>query len=137
MAIAQIWSKDPSSKVAAIAVGDTPNQVAWGFNGFPPGIADTAERLNDRETKLRLTRHAEPNALSNAWFPVRELYVTHHPCANCTIEILAARTVRRVVYRIDRAFQVRWVDSIGASRALFLEAGVLIEGVELEHIALG
>lgn len=76
--MARIWSKDPSSQVAAIAVGDTPNQVAWGYNGFPPGIADTHERLTDRDTKYRLTRHAEPNALSNAWFPVRTLYVTHH-----------------------------------------------------------
>ena len=32
-ALAQIWSKDPSSKVAAVAVGDTPNLVAWGWCG--------------------------------------------------------------------------------------------------------
>ena len=55
LAVARIWSKDPSSQVAAIAVGDTPNQVAWGYNGFPPGIADTHERLT------------EPPAVCPAW----------------------------------------------------------------------
>lgn len=131
VALAQIWSKDPSTKVGAVAVGDQPNKVVWGFNGIPPGIADTDERLNDRDVKLSLTLHAEVNALANAPFDVCTLYVTHHPCAACALHILAARTVKRVVYRIDRAFQERWSDSIGAARKLFLEAGVTIEGVEL------
>ena len=69
--IARIWSKDPSTKVAAVAVGEPRNQIAWGYNGFPPGIADTPARLAHRETKLSLTLHAEPNALANAEFPAR------------------------------------------------------------------
>ena len=131
LAVARIWSKDPSSQVAAIAVGDTPNQVAWGYNGFPPGIADTHERLTDRDTKYRLTRHAEPNALSNAWFPVRTLYVTHHPCADCVIDILAARTVKRVVFVFNESFEERWHESLKVARALFSEGGISIEGVVL------
>ena len=130
-ALAKIWSKDPSSQVCAIAVGATPNLVAWGYNGFPPGIEDTDDRLNNRDLKYALTRHAEPNALANATFPVETLYVTHHPCAKCAIDILAYRSVKRVVYVLNLAFQERWADSIGAARDLFLEAGVLIEGVEL------
>lgn len=132
LALADIWSKDPSSKVCAIAVGDTPNLVAWGYNGFPPGIADTADRLADRTVKLALTLHAEENALANATFPVRELFVTHHPCGEkCAPRILAARSVERIVYRIDDAFEARWQDSLAQARALFAEAGVEIEGVRL------
>ena len=47
LAVARIWSKDPSSQVAAIAVGDTPNQVAWGYNG--DGECDVPEELEDVE----------------------------------------------------------------------------------------
>lgn len=130
-AIASIWSKDPSSQVGAIAVGEVPNQVAWGYNGFPPGISDTPERLHDRETKYRLVRHAEPNAISNATFPVRTLYVTRHPCDRCAIEILAARTIKRVVYVIHEDFEERWVQSCAEARALLEEGGIVLEGVTL------
>ena len=130
-AVGDIFSKDPSTKVGALAVGTSNNQVAWGYNGFPPGIADTHERLTDRDTKYRLTRHAEPNALSNAWFPVRTLYVTHHPCADCVIDILAARTVKRVVFVFNEDFERRWYESLRVARVLLSEGGISIEGVVL------
>ena len=93
-AAAYIFSKDPSTRVGAIAVGTSNNQVAWGYNGLPPGIADTPERLENREVKYALTLHAEENALANAPFAVRTLYVTHPHLgqAHC-----AARCVRRIV----------------------------------------
>lgn len=129
--IAQIWSKDPSTQVGAVAVGATKNQVAFGYNGFPPGLADTGARLNDRELKLRLTLHAEENALANATFPVHTLYITHHPCDACALRILAARTVKRVVYLIDPEFRDRWFDSVFRAENLLKEGGVVLEGVAL------
>lgn len=134
LALADIWSKDPSTRVCAIAVGETPNLVAWGYNGFPPGIKDTAERLQDRDQKLALTIHAEENALSNAAFPVRTLYVTRHPCADCALRILAARTVKMVVYIEWPEFEVRWADSIAESRARLDEGGVRLHGMKLHYI---
>lgn len=130
-ALAEIWSKDPSTRVAAVAVGTSKNQVAWGYNGLPPGVADTHERLHDRDTKLSLTLHAEVNALANAPFHVRTLYVTHHPCAHCALHILAARSVRRVIYRTDPVFETRWADQVQQARALLDEGGVLVEGTTL------
>ena len=130
LAIAEIWSKDPSSRVASIAVGDEPNMVAWGYNGIPPGLADTHERLHDRALKLSLTRHAEPNAISNATFPVRTLYSTHHPCDRCALDILAARTIRRVVYLRQPAFEERWAAMCAEAAARLAEAGVALECVE-------
>ena len=41
------WSKDPSKQVGAVAVGNNRNILATGYNGFPKGIMDTEERLND------------------------------------------------------------------------------------------
>ena len=129
--VAGIFSKDPSTKVGAVAVGAMRNQVAFGYNGLPPGLADIPERLENREAKLSLTLHAEENALANATFPVETLYVTHHPCEACALRILARRTVKRVVFCIDDPFDFRWGDqSIKAGR-VFLEAGVEIYGVAL------
>ncbi len=131
-AIGHIFSKDPSTKVGALAVGGTKNQVAWGYNGFPPGLYDTHERLHDRQTKYGLTLHAEENALTNARFPVRTLYVTHHPCGPCALRILAHRTVRRVVYAVQPDFETRaddsWAESLADARAWLEEGGVQIEG---------
>ena len=129
--IARIWSKDPSTKVAAVAVGEQRNQIAWGYNGFPPGIADTPARLAHRETKLSLTLPAEQNALANAEFPARTLYVTHHPCGNCALHILAARTVSRVFYLHDAEFEARWFEMARYAKTIFSEAGIQLIPVVL------
>ena len=122
---ADIWSKDPSTKVGAVAVGLQRNLVAFGYNGLPPGLADTPERLNNRDQKLALTLHAESNALANATFPVHTLYITHPPCQDCALRILQARTVQRVVYAYPGAeFLSRWGDATRAAVELLIEGGV-------------
>ena len=128
-AVAQIWSKDPSTKVGAVAVGEQRNQVAFGYNGFPPGLSDLAARLDNRETKLQLTLHAEENALANATFPVKTLYVTHPPCQQCALRILAARTVKRVVYRTNPELETRWGGSMREAALLLGEGGVELEAL--------
>ena len=45
------WSKDPSTKVGCVVVGEDREIRSTGFNGFPRGIADDAARLEDREQK--------------------------------------------------------------------------------------
>jgi dCMP deaminase len=59
-------SKDPSTKVGAVILDSKRRIVSGGYNGFPRGVEDSDERLNNRETKLRMTIHAERNALSFA-----------------------------------------------------------------------
>ena len=46
------WSKDPSKKIGCIAVKDR-RIISTGFNGFPAGIADLPDRLNDRDLKYK------------------------------------------------------------------------------------
>ena len=57
------WSKDPSTKVGCVVVGEDREIRSTGFNGFPRGINDDEERLTDREKKYPLICHAEENAI--------------------------------------------------------------------------
>ena len=60
------WSKDPSRKIGAVAIGDKGQILAQGFNGFPRGITDSVERYNNRELKYKFVVHAEMNVIYNA-----------------------------------------------------------------------
>jgi len=122
------WSKDPSSKVGACIIGDRRRVVSLGFNGFPRGIEDTAERLNDRAVKYRLVAHAERNALDNAETSVigATLYVTRHPCSECAKSIVQ-KGIARVVYQPHSDFDARWAEELAWARMIMAEGGVKLE----------
>lgn len=61
-----MWSKDPSRRIGACCISDDRRILVTGYNGFPKGIADTDERLNDRTTKYKHVIHAEMNCIYNA-----------------------------------------------------------------------
>ena len=63
------WSKDPSSKIGAVIVDSNTKQIiSQGYNGFPRGIVDNLEVLNNRELKYKYVIHAEINAIFNALY---------------------------------------------------------------------
>ena len=130
------WSKDPSTKVGCVIVGADKRDVCFGYNGFPSGIADDG-RLTHRETKYKLVRHAETNALSVARgrFQPETLYVTHPPCMKCTLEIVAER-VKRVVCGIpSQDFKDRhWGSEMADSKKMLDEAGIPLEFLNLEEM---
>lgn len=120
-------SKDPSTKVGAVVVRPDSSVVAVGYNGFPRGIADTPERLNDRPTKYSLVVHAEMNAILTA----REslvgytLYTTPFmPCDRCFVHVIQAG-IERVVFPTATAEQEsRWGEAFKKVRELAEEAGI-------------
>src|ERR1700722_8733078 len=98
-------SQDPSTKIGSVIVGPDLELRSAGFNGFPRGIADTQERLNNREIKLQLVVHAEMNAVlaaARVGIPLKgcTMYVTATdnsgkiwggpPCVRCTVETIQA-----------------------------------------------
>lgn len=118
-------SKDPSTKVGAVVVGaGDRRKVAFGYNGFPPGIKDD-DRLFDRPMKLKLMIHAERNALDNATFDCTgaTIYAARLPCSSCAVAIISKR-VGRVVYRQNDDYETRWAEDVAVSKKLFDEAGV-------------
>lgn len=122
-----LWSKDPSSKVGAIIVGDKGQIISQGYNGFPRGVEDSDERYQNREVKYKFVVHAEMNAILNALYNGSSvdgatLYVHALPvCQECAKAIIQAGISR--VY-IDTNINERWAESWGYTKTMFSEAGV-------------
>lgn len=96
------WSKDPSTQVGAVAIGEMGQVLAQGYNGFPRGVNDSPERYNDKEVKYRYVVHAEMNCIYNATFTGASLnnatmYVWGLPVCNECAKGLAQVGVKRVV----------------------------------------
>ena len=125
------WSKDPSSKIGAVAIGDKGQVLAQGYNGFPRNIVDTDIRLQDREEKYNYIVHAEMNVIYNASYngvslDNSTLYVYGLPvCKSCSLGVVQVG-VSRVVMPHQKITD-RWLDSWIQSRRIFKEAGVKIE----------
>ncbi|MCE8012877.1 deoxycytidylate deaminase [Billgrantia desiderata] len=121
-------SKDPSTRVGAVIVRPDRTHASSGFNGLPPGIADTAERLHNRELKYQLIRHAEANACALAREPLHgyTLYVWPlPPCAQCAAMLIAEGIKRVIAPSVPPGS--RWLESAMLGREVLEEAGVAVE----------
>lgn len=128
------WSKDPSTKVGAVIV-DPRNKriVSTGFNGFPFGVEDKAERLDDRSVKYEMVVHAETNALMFAGTQAAgcTLYVTPlPPCARCAVLIIQSG-IRRVVSPTPDTSREPWKTQFSISSQMFEEAGVEVDFLDV------
>ena len=130
------WSKDPSSQIGAVAVNDERRILATGYNGFPKGIEDTPERLEDRSQKYALIIHAEMNALMNALYSGvtlkgSTLYVYGLPiCPSCSKCVIQAG-IKRVVIPTPNTDKGNWQEIWETqSLPMFKEAGVIVNYIE-------
>lgn len=127
------WSKDPSTQVGAVIVSNR-HILATGYNGFPRGVDDTMDRLNERVSKLMFTVHAEANALAQCAMHGKRtdgatIYVTHPPCAGCMRMLIAAGIARVVFPALDDAFAERWATELKAAFDMASEAGVTVHSI--------
>ena len=126
------WSKDPSTKIAAIAVKDK-RLISTGYNGFPRDIQDTDERWNNKEEKYRRVVHAEMNCIYNANYHNQSLrgatmYIIGLPvCHECAKGIIQVG-VKRVVAKYD-SVPMKWSKSNEITENMFKEAGVIYDKV--------
>jgi dCMP deaminase len=132
-----LWSKDPSTKVGCVVVGRDREIRSTGFNGFPRGIEDTAERLDTRELKYPLICHAEENAIMHAariGVSLKDCvaYVTWPPCTRCCRSLIQAG-VAEVVYPAGLTIPERWQTDFEMSTSMFDEAGVTVRTVAMEE----
>lgn len=123
-------SKDPSTKVGCVIVGLHEQVLASGYNGFPRGVADTEERLDDRDTKLKLIVHAEANAVAAAARTSTSLYLgkafvtVMPPCPQCAALLVQAGI--NEVYCPPPDPESRWHDLCCLSVDLLAEARVKV-----------
>lgn len=129
------WSKDPNTKVGAVAVGTKGQILSQGFNGFPRGIFDSPERLNDRETKYKYVVHAEMNVIYNATYSGvsldgAKLFVYGLPvCSECAKGIIQVGI--KEIYVSQECIDLRphWNESWQRSVDMFSEAGLKVLSV--------
>ncbi len=124
------WSKDPSTQVGCVIVGPDREVRSTGFNGLPRGIADTRERLENRELKYPLICHAEENAIMHAARIGISLkgctaYVTWPPCSRCARSLIQAG-VDEVVYPAESEIPERWADDFEIATSMMNEAGLAV-----------
>ena len=60
------WSKDRSTKVGCVIVGQYNEIKAVGYNGFVRGSDDSVDARHERPAKYDWTEHAERNAIYQA-----------------------------------------------------------------------
>lgn len=131
------WSKDPSTQVGAVIVKGK-HIISTGYNGFPTKINDNTERLCNRDIKLKLTIHAEMNAILQANqynIDGATLYVYGlPPCIECAKHI-AATNISKVIYsysdRKDKNDQ--WFETVDFIDKMFNEANIEFDFLSLDN----
>lgn len=131
-------SKDPNTRVGAFVIGPDNEILSGGFNGLPRGIADTPERLNNRDLKLKLIVHAEMNALLSAArtgtrIKGSTLYIActddtgeiwgGPPCTRCCVEAIQVGIGEVVTFPFKA--ESKWLDDIAMSKMLLSEARIM------------
>jgi dCMP deaminase len=122
------WSKDPSTKVAAVIVRPDRTIASIGYNGFPRGVLDHEDRYADRDQKYAMVVHAENNALLNSRESLEgcTLYVTPlPPCTQCAAAIIQ-RGISRVVIDQKKDVPENWKKQFEISSTMFQEAGIAV-----------
>jgi dCMP deaminase len=124
------WSKDPSTKVGAVIVDCNRRIISTGYNGFPIGVSDDQERLENRDFKYKAILHAEENAIMFAKKDLSRcsLYVSSlPPCSHCASLIIQSGI--KNVYTWEQEIPERWQESINITKTMFKESGVSLNYV--------
>lgn len=125
-------SKDPSTKVGCVIVGDDNAILSMGFNGFARGVDESDPKRWKRPEKYNWVEHAERNAIYNAARHGINLHGARaylnwepKPCADCTRALIQAGI--KEIIGPNRAFAGKGAGkhySIDHADIMLREAGV-------------
>jgi dCMP deaminase len=126
---ADLFSKDPNRKVAALVIDANYNIRSTGFNGFPRGFEEKNERW-ERPTKYDYVVHAEANSICTAarngtTLSGCTLVSTMFPCQDCAKLIIQAG-ITKIITRKPTNKESSWLHSFEKSKEMFGECGVKI-----------
>ena len=121
------WSKDPSTKVGAVIVGENKAVISVGFNGFAASMPDDEELYANRDEKYSRIIHAEINALLFTGRPIppgSTLYTWPViPCDRCVVQMIQAGIKKFVAPKPTEDMNSRWGKALEKTRKYVKECG--------------
>ncbi len=129
-------SKDTSTKIGSVIVGQDNEIISTGYNGLARGVDDTKPERYLRPEKYFWFEHSERNSLYNA---ARigvstkgcRLYTNGIPCADCCRGVIQSGIKEIIVYGPwDRGNSAKWLESIRYSKEMLQETNIPIRYYE-------
>ncbi len=139
------YSNDPNTRVGAVIVSPAGHIISEGYNAFPTGIAETAERLSNREKKNCIVIHAEMSCLMQAYerlVPIRgcTLYLactddteevwSGPPCTGHCLKYLIQAGLTNIV-GFPQKKHTKWAEELTISRELLAEAKITYREIDV------
>ncbi|MNK09948.1 tRNA-specific adenosine deaminase [compost metagenome] len=127
--VGEIYSKDRSTKVGAVIVGQDGEILSIGYNGFCRGFDDAKDANHERPLKYLLVAHAEANAIYNAARVGHKLkgssiYVSSLPtCIECTKAIIQSG-IDKVFVEAEALTGDRWKENWPLSQQMYKDCKV-------------
>lgn len=130
----KLKSKDESTQIGAIIVGQDNEILSTGYNSFPRGLNDEIKERQERPIKYFYFEHAERNAIFNAarvGTPINNsmIYITSGlPCADCARAIINSG-IKKVYCKsvCTTKNKNKWDESQRISLEMLNECGVEVE----------
>lgn len=131
----KLKSKDESTQIGVVVVGNDNQIVSTGYNSFPRGIDDNVPERQERPEKYYWFSHAETNAIINAALngvstKDSTMYMSCGvACPDCARNIINAG-VKKIVCRDnynDMKNGDKWLEVGKRSLIMFKEAGVEVK----------
>lgn len=127
----KLKSKDESTQIGAVIVGQDNEILSTGYNSFPRGLRDDKEERQVRPEKYFWFEHAERNAIYNAariGTPLKDstIYLTSGlPCADCARAIINTGIRKIYCKRIcTTTNKEKWGESQQKSLEMLGECGI-------------
>jgi dCMP deaminase len=128
---AELFSKDPNTKVAAILLShDTHIVLSTGYNGMPRGMDDNNPARWQRPSKYFYVSHAEMNSLCSAARHGTAVenaiaVVTMFPCCDCAKALIQAGIKTIITIKPDLETP-KWGEQFKISMEMFHEVGIQV-----------
>lgn len=128
---AELFSKDPSTKVAALILDQNNNILSLGYNGLPRKFEETPDRW-EKPMKYNYVVHAEANAIATAArngvkLDGSSIVSTLFPCNECAKLIIQSGIKKIITKKPDE--NSSWLASFEHSKEMFEECDVDVEYV--------
>jgi len=125
-------SKDRSTRLGAVIVGNHNEILSTGYNGFPRGVDDNNEAYHERPIKYLVTEHAERNAIYNAArhgirLDGSRMYLPFYPnpCSRCARGVIQSGIKEIIGTQIKFTGKGKdWEEDLALAEKLLDEAGV-------------